>query len=109
MSTEYASVEDLTADEVTTSEGEDFTLPNGKKLLIRGISRWELQKAGKGEPDAATAEARMLAYAIVKPVMTEAQVTAIQKGKPFDFLQGLWSRVSELSGLSEGAAKSDVA
>lgn len=109
MSTEYASVEDLTADEVTTVEGEDFELPNGKKVRVRGMSRWELQQIGKGTEDPSVVEARMLTYCIIQPRLSEAQVTAMQKGKAPGFLGPVMGHIRTLSGLDEGAAKSDVA
>lgn len=109
MSTEYASIADLTADEVTTAEGEDFELPDGKKIRIRGMSRWEQLQAGKGTEDNAEIEARILSFCSVTPRLTAAQVTAVQKGKPPMYLAGVYGRIREMSGLAEGAAKSDVA
>lgn len=108
MNTEYASVEELTADEVT-GNSEDVTLPNGKRVLIRGMSRYEIQQAGKGTEDGSLVEARMLSACILKPQMTVAQVQAMQKGKGPNFLKDAVLKMRELSGLNEGADKSNVA
>lgn len=107
MSDEYASVEELTADEVS-SNTDEVTLPNGKKMLIRGMSRYELQQAGKGTEDGSVVEARMLAACLLKPTMTEAQIRTMQKSKNPAFLRDVVDRMRELSGLSEGADKSSV-
>lgn len=108
MDHEYASVEELTADEVT-GNAEDVTLPNGKKMLVRAMSRYELQQAGKGTEDGSVVEARMLAACIVKPKMTVAQVQEMQRAKGPNFLKDAVNKMRELSGLTEGAGKSDVA
>lgn len=108
MSEEYASVTELVEDEITTAVGEDCELPNGKKIRIRGMSRWELQQMGKGTEDPSVVEARMLSYCIIQPKMTEAQVTAMQKGKPPQWLAAPMGRIRTLSGLDDGAAKSGV-
>lgn len=108
MSNEYASVDDLLADEVTTTV-EDVTLPNGKKVSIRGMSRYELQQAGKGTEDSTVVESRMLADCIVTPKLTYAQVLQMQKAKGPTFLREAIDTMRRLSGLDEGADKSDVA
>lgn len=107
MSEEFASVEDLLADEVTDNT-DTVQLPNGKKVVVRGMSRWELQQAGKDTNDAAVAEARMLAACILVPKMTYAQVVQMQKAKGPNGMVRVVTRMRELSGLAEGAAKSDV-
>jgi hypothetical protein len=108
VSTEYASVEDLTADEVTTVD-RGLRAAERQEGPVRGMSRWELQQIGKGTDDPSVAEARMLTYCMIQPRMSEAQVTAMQKGKAPGFLGPFMGRIRTLSGLDEGAAKSDVA
>lgn len=105
--TQYASADDLTA--VIEPETRDVTLPNGKVVKVRGLSRMELILSGKNTEDSALIERRNVATCLVEPRMTEKQVEAWQRSP--GSVQAL-ARVSEairdLSGLGEGAGKSDV-
>ncbi|WP_433117097.1 hypothetical protein [Micromonospora sp. CA-246542] len=107
MSTEYASPADLAINEVEDS-AEDVILPNGKKVRVRGLTRYELVLAGKGTEDNELIERRNLAMALVQPKMTEAQVEAFQRAAKGPTLKAITDKVRELSGLNEGAGKSDV-
>lgn len=109
MSTEYASVTELLEDEVTGGETAEVELPNGKKVIVRGMSRFELSESQKDTDDPMVIEARMMAACIVKPEMSFAQVTQMQKAKKPLFLKQVVFTIRELSGLTEGADKSAVA
>lgn len=111
--TEYASAEDLTAGDL--GDGEDFNLPSGRTIRVRGLSRHELFFHGRGATDAkgvsdsALIERRNVAACLVEPKMTVAQVEAWQRNSLAggDF-SALTTRIRDLSQLGEGADKSDV-
>lgn len=106
--TEYASFEDLTATP-EVPETEDVELPSGKVVQIRPLSRHQLITMGKGTEDASLVERRMITYCLVQPKLTIAQVETWQRqdGSIRDFAR-ITTAVRQLSGLAEGAAKSDV-
>lgn len=104
---EYASVDDLTSDEIQSGTA-DVTLPNGKVVKVRGLSRFELLLSGKGTDDTALMERRNVARCMVAPPMTEKQVEAWQRGSSPVALGLVTKAIRELSGLGEGADKSDV-
>lgn len=105
--TEYASVDDLTAGSLDDG-AEDLTLPSGKVVRVRGLSRYELMFNGKGTEDNALIERRNVVSCLVQPKLTLAQVEAWQRksvaGGDFKVLS---EKIRELSGLGEGADKSD--
>jgi hypothetical protein len=106
---DYASADELTEDKVT-SNTEDIDLPSGKKVKVRGLSRKELLKYGQGTEDTALMERRMVSWCLIEPRMTERQVDAWQQGSgPKDGLDLVTAAIRNLSGLGEGAGKSNVA
>lgn len=104
----YASLNDLTA--ATAAPEADVELPSGGKVRVRGITRHELIKSGEGDAPADEVERRTVAYGMVRPKMSVAQVGAWQKrhGATLD-LGAVTKAIRNLSGLGEGAGKSDVA
>lgn len=106
--TTYATADDLAADEVS-SNTKDVTLPNGKVVKVRGLSRFELLLNGKGTEDPAVIECRNIATCMVEPPMTVKQVEAWQKRSGPKTLAVITEAIRDLSGLGEGAGKSDVA
>lgn len=106
--TEYASADDLIAGDL--GDGEDFTLPSGQRVRVRGLSRYELMLNGKGTDDAQVIEARNVHSCLVEPKLTIKQVEAWQRQSLAggDF-RALSERIRDLSGLGEGAGKSDLA
>ncbi len=105
--TAYATADDLFADEITDNT-RDVTLPNGKVVKVRGLTRYELLLSAKGDVDAAVVERRNVARCMVEPKMTEAQVEKWQKASSPVALGLITTAIRELSGLAEGAPKSDV-
>jgi hypothetical protein len=105
--TEYASADDLTAGNLDDG-AEDVDLPSGKTVRLRGLSRHELMFNGKGTDDARVMEVRNVVSCLVEPKLTVAQVEQWQKrslaGGDFKVLS---EKIRDLSGLAEGAAKSD--
>lgn len=106
--TEYSSADDLVAGDL--GEGEDFTLPSGKVVRVRGLSRYELIFNGKGTDDSGLIERRNVVSAVQEPKLTLPQVEAWQRSSRAggDF-KALSEAIRDLSGLGEGAQKSEVA
>jgi hypothetical protein len=105
---EFASFEDLTAAGVDDTL-EDVEMSGGKKVRVRGLSRFELTMISKGDPDGATYERRTLALCLVEPKLSEAQVEAWQRRDPAGGDLGqVTTAVRRLSRLDEGADKSDL-
>lgn len=106
--TEYASLDDLTADTGEEST-PDVLLPSGKTVRVRGLSRFEWFLAGKGnnDSDPNIFETRMVAMGMVAPPMTEKQVEKWRKRPGSSPDVGVVSdRIRDLSGHGEGADKS---
>lgn len=104
--TEYASVDDLVEGDVTGTT-RDVALPGGRAVKVRGMSRMELMLTRKGTEDPAVIEQRMLAFCLVEPRMTAKQVEAWQKASTPMVMAPVTEAIRELSGLGEGADKSD--
>jgi len=109
MSTEpeYASIDDLTTPVVAMTE--DVTLADGRKVKVRGLTRFELIMNGKGTEDPLVIEQRNVATCMVQPKMTPDAVRKWQKGSVPGDLARVTLAIRNLSGLAEGAGKSDVA
>lgn len=105
--TEYASVDDLVIDEVTDNT-KDVTLPGGKVVKVRGLTRFELLLSGKNTDDTALIERRNVSTCMVEPRMSLAQVEAWQKAKNPVALGLVTAAIRDLSGMGKDAAKSNV-
>jgi hypothetical protein len=105
MDVEYALVDELTT--ATDPETRDVPLPNGKAVKVRGLTRMELMLSRKGTEDPAVVEQRTLAFCMVAPPMTAKQVEAWQKVSGPMVIAPVTEAIRELSGLGEGADKSD--
>lgn len=106
--TEYASADDLVADDYRDTSDE-VTLPNGKVVRVRGLTRHELFNNGKGTQDNNVIEVRNLVSCLVEPKLTLAQAEAWMRAASVETLQVVQDKIRELSGLRKGADKSDVA
>lgn len=104
---EFASIEDLTSDEVTTNT-EEVELPNGKKVLVRGLTRFELLLGSKNTDDVSVVEQRNVARCMIQPIMTEKQVEIWQKSSSPDALGRVTKAIHRLSGMGKDADKSGV-
>lgn len=102
----YAQFDDLLTqvDDLT----EDVDLGNGRIVKVRGLTRYELILSGKGTDDAALVERRNLANCLVEPKLTLGQAEKWQKSSTPDAIAKVTNAIRRLSGLVEGAAKSDV-
>lgn len=80
-------------------------------VRVRALNRAEvmlLQKLASDGKDAASVERQMLAMAMVDPQLTEAEIGQWQKACPPGELEPVTDRVTELSGLGDGAEKKAV-
>lgn len=105
--TKYADIDDLLVDSITETT-RDVKLPTGSTVRVRGMSRMELMLSRKGTEDSAEIERRMLAYCMVTPAMTTKQAEAWQRATGPMVIAPVTEAIRELSGLSEGADKSDL-
>jgi hypothetical protein len=103
----YATADDLTEGPLELDE-EDLTLSSGKTIRLRGLSRAELFRNGKGTEDPAVVEARNLQSACVRPLLTIDQASAILRRVSAGDGQAISTLIRGLSGLAEGADKSAV-
>jgi hypothetical protein len=105
--TEYASFDDLVSGSLEDG-AEDLELPSGKVVRVRGLSRYELMFNGKGTEDHLVIEARNVKCCLVEPKLTIQQVEQWQRNSPAggDF-KVLSEKIRDLSGLKQGADKSD--
>ncbi|QJY51250.1 hypothetical protein [Pseudonocardia broussonetiae] len=109
MSTEntgYAQFDDLLTPVADVTE--DVDLGNGRRVKVRGLTRYELILSGKGTDDATLVERRNLSTCLVEPKLTLAQAERWQKASTPDVIAKVTNAIRRLSGLAEGAAKSDV-
>jgi hypothetical protein len=105
---QYASFDDLVSGSLEDG-AEDLILPSGKVVRLRGLSRHELMFNGKGaENDNALIERRNVVSCLLQPKLTLPQVEKWQRNSAAggDF-KVLSERIRDLSGLGEGADKSD--
>jgi len=81
-------------------------------VTVRALTRSEVLHLNTGrelgEIDIAGFERKMVALAMVDPVMTEAEVKVMQDHPAGGVLGPITDKISELSGLSQGADKSRV-
>lgn len=105
---EYATAASLLTP-IEQAETQDVKLPSGAMVKVRGLTRRELLDAGAGTDDNALIEARNVVYGLVQPRMTLAQVQEWQRspGSVVAFAE-VTNAIRDLSGLGEGAGKSDV-
>lgn len=104
----YASVTDLTS---VGLEEADVQLPGGMVVRVRELSRAEVLRIRKeAGDDALKIERLSLVAGMVNPRMTVDEVAAWQRSSGVNRAIGVvQQRIQELSGMFEGAPKSDVA
>lgn len=107
MDGQYVSIDELVARTLTE---DDHELKSGGRVRIRALSRatvLRIQTIGKG--NVLKLEQETIAAGLVEPRMTVEQVAAWQAADPAGGDIGhLMEAIRDLSGLAEGAAKSDV-
>lgn len=104
--TTYATADDLF---VVDLPEEDYSLPSGKSLRIRGLTRAEMMRAGKLEDNRPRQEQYLLSTAVLVPRLTEQDVARWQRAKVFMEVEKVARAINRLSGVeSKDAAKSDL-
>lgn len=103
--TEYLTADALIA---IASPEDDLVLPGVGTVRLRGLSRAALFANGKGTEDSNVIETRNLISCLVEPKLTREQAEAFMKAAPAGTAGLISNKIRELSGLAEGAAKSDV-
>lgn len=84
----------------------DVDVPGVGTVRVRGLSRAEVLSLQRAEGrDTLTTERKMLALALVDPVLTEAEVGRWQKACAAGELEVVSNKVAALSALRDGAAK----
>ncbi len=108
--TSYAGADDLVGG-ADVDDAEDLVLPSGRRVRVRGLSRYEWFLAAKNSPDGEPNlfETQVVAMGLVIPAMTAAQVDRWRK-RPGSYgdLSAVHDRIRPLTGVDEGAQKSDV-
>lgn len=106
----YADADDL----VSGGDGddaEDLVLPSGRKVRVRGLSRYEWFLAGKNAPegDPNLFETEIISMGMVAPAMTKGQVVKWRR-RPGTYpdLSVVSDKIRTLTGVDEGAAKSNI-
>lgn len=94
---------------------QDVDVPGVGTVRVRALSRTEVimvRKATDTEhvdgPRVLVIERKMLAAALVDPVLTEAEVGRWQAASAAGEIEPVVAAVQRLSGMDEGADKSDV-
>jgi hypothetical protein len=105
--TQYASADDFISS--PEPEGHDFTLPSGRVVRVRGLTRFELMSFSRDNPDNAVYEQRVVSACMIQPPMSRGKVEAWQKSDTAGGdLSALSEHLRESSGLGQGAGKSAV-
>lgn len=106
MAESYAKFDDLIADVADATE--DVDLGGGRRVKVRGLTRYELLLNGKGTDDSSLIERRNLATCLIEPKLTLGQAEKWQRSSTPDVIGKVTNAIRRLSGLAEDAAKSDV-
>lgn len=98
-----ASKEDLFAEHIET---EDFELPSGLVVRLRGLTAYEVHLMRKqAGGDGASADALALSMGLVEPKLTEDEALRWMKSRPAGESVDACARIRDLSGLNDAAPK----
>lgn len=85
---------------------EEVEVPGVGTVRVRALSRSEAMKLRKmSVASVEVIERKMLALALVDPKLTEDEIGQWQEASTAGELEAVSNKVSELSGMTEGAAK----
>lgn len=107
----YADPADLMAGDgagTEDSDQRDVHLSTGQTVRVRGLTRYEMILTRKNTEDPAVIEQRTIAFCMVKPRMSTDQVEGWQRRTGPMVIAPVTEAIRDLSGLGEGADKSDV-
>lgn len=85
---------------------EEYDIPGRGKITIRPMTREELHRLRN--QDTGDSERATLAACIVDPRLTVGEVRLWQEAAPAGEISPIIARIMEISGLGEGAGKSDL-
>ncbi|WP_157621579.1 hypothetical protein [Saccharothrix sp. NRRL B-16348] len=84
-----------------------MTIPDVGDVKVRALTREEvISLQGKGEVDVAELEQGLIALALVEPQLSKEDVAEWYGSAPAGELSPVTEAITQLSGLSVGAAKS---
>lgn len=86
----------------------DYEIPDVGVVKVRALTRGEALQVVGVERDKRELEAQIVAWAMVDPKLTEAEVRTWMDNSPAGELQALTQFITKISGLSDGAPKSGV-
>jgi len=86
---------------------DEVPIPGVGTVTVRGLSRFEARLV-QGVENEAAAERKLLALGLVDPKITEDDAARWQKVSDATELEAVTDKITELSGLKEGAAKEAV-
>lgn len=92
-----------------TDRVETVDLDDGVKVTVRALSKGEVKAIKEENASAHTFDNRLVAAALLDPVMTPAEVAEWLEDAPAGDSVSVEQAVMRLSGMGEGAQKSDVA
>lgn len=87
---------------------EAVDLGDGAIVTVRALSRGEVQTLKDENASAHTFENRLVSAALIDPAMTPSEVAEWLDDAPAGDSAAVAKAVANLSGLAEGAPKSDV-
>ena len=90
---------------------DDVEIPGVGSIRVRAMNRGELLMAGKIGDDGKNQRAMemyVLSSCVLDPEMTQDDVADWMASAPAMEIQPVVQKINELSGVSQGAAKSDV-
>lgn len=99
--TEYASKDSLF--EAITTE-KDFTLPDGKVVRIRAMTRQQAHEIS-GMKSAALIEQAGISYGLAEPKLTRSEVERWMQAAPSGYFEELSKAITDLSGMTPDAEK----
>lgn len=104
----FASIDDLFGHNAAAADTEDVDLPGGLRVRVRGLTRFELLVNAKGTDASQVIEARNLATCLLEPRMSVEQVERWQRSTTPNVIAPVVEALRRLSGLADGAQKSNV-
>lgn len=87
---------------------EDVEIPGKGTVKVRALTRGQALEVQGKELDAAELERKLVAWAMVDPALTEAEVATWQENSPAGELQVIQTAILRLSGMEAAAEKATV-
>jgi hypothetical protein len=88
-------------------ETDTFEVDGVGSIKLRALNRIEAHRV-QTTTDTAASERLILRYGVVDPELTETEILEWMAVSPAGEIERVAKRIAELSGISEGAGKSEV-